>query len=103
MPVPRIFAAQLTPREQWTHVLASVLALTTTEHRAALLRDFTDEDLPGVENTVVREFAPAGDDVIDVVVQERDKAWALAIQTSLAFQGDLLPESMATATESEAT
>jgi hypothetical protein len=38
---PRIFAAQLTPREQWTHVLASVLALTTTEHRAALLRDFT--------------------------------------------------------------
>ena len=45
MPVPRIFAAQLTPREQWTHVLASVLALTTTEHRAALLRDFTDEDL----------------------------------------------------------
>jgi len=89
MPVPRIFAAQLTPREQWTHVLASVLALTTTEHRAALLRDFTDEDLPGVENTVVREFAPAGDDVIDIVVQERDKAWALAIQTSLAFGGDI--------------
>jgi hypothetical protein len=83
MPVP------LTPREQWTHVLASVLALTTTEHRAALLRDFTDEDLPGVENTVVREFAPAGDDVIDIVVQERDKAWALAIQTSLAFGGDI--------------
>ena len=55
MPVPRIFAAQLTPREQWTHVLASVLALTATEHRAALLRDFTDEDLPGVDNTVVRE------------------------------------------------
>ena len=27
MPVPRIFAAQLTPREQWTHVLASVFAL----------------------------------------------------------------------------
>ncbi len=88
MPVPRLFAAHAEPREQWTHVLASVLALCTTEHRAALLRDFTNEDLPGIENTVVREFAPAGDDVIDIVVQERDKAWALAIQTSLAFQGD---------------
>ena len=89
MPVPRLFAAQSDPREQWTHVLASVLALAGNDTRTALLREFTDEDIPGIENTVVREFAPAGDDVIDIVVQERDKKWAFAIQTSLAFQGDI--------------
>jgi hypothetical protein len=53
------------------------------------MREFLDEDIPGVETAIVREFAPAGDDVIDIVVQDRDKAWAFAIQTSLAFQGDI--------------
>ncbi|MSO44970.1 MAG: hypothetical protein EXQ74_06695 [Thermoleophilia bacterium] len=76
------------PRAQWTHVLASVLALTSADHRVALMRDFLDEDLPDIGNAIVREFAPAGDDVIDIVVQDRDKAWALGIQTTLAFQSD---------------
>ena len=89
MPAPRIFASQSEPRAQWTHVLASVLALSGPQHRVALMREFLDEDIPGVETAIVREFAPAGDDVIDIVVQERDKAWAFAIQTSLAFQGDI--------------
>jgi hypothetical protein len=89
MPAPRIFASQSEPCAQWTHVLASVLALTGPRHRVALMREFLDEDVPGVETAVVREFAPAGDDVIDIVVQDRDKAWAFGIQTSLAFQGDI--------------
>lgn len=89
MPAPRIFASQSEPRAQWTHVLASVLALCSGEHRVALMREFLDEDIEGVETAIVREFAPAGDDVIDIVVQERDKAWAFAVQTSLTFQGDI--------------
>lgn len=89
MPAPRIFASQSEPRAQWTHVLASVLALSGPQHRVALMREFLDEDIPGVETAIVREFAPAGDDVIDILVQERDKAWAFAVQTSLAFQGDI--------------
>jgi hypothetical protein len=89
MPAPRIFASQSEPRAQWTHVLASVLALSGPQHRVALMREFLDEDIPGVETAIVREFAPAGDDVIDIVVQDRDKAWAFAVQTSLAFQGDI--------------
>jgi hypothetical protein len=89
MPAPRIFASQSEPRAQWTHVLASVLALCGAEHRVALMREFLDEDIAGVETAIVREFAPAGDDVIDIVVQDRDKAWAFAVQTSLTFQGDI--------------
>ncbi len=89
MPVPRMFASQSEPRAQWTHVLASVLALCSAPHRVALMREFLDEDIEGVEGAIVREFAPAGDDVIDIVVQHRDKAWAFAVQTSLTFQGDL--------------
>lgn len=89
MPVPRLFESPSDPRAQWTHVLASVLALSGPETRTALLREFTDEDLPGADSPIVREFAPAGDDVIDIVIQQRDKAWAVAIQTSLAFQGDI--------------
>ncbi len=89
MPAPRIFASQSEPRAQWTHVLASVLALCGPQHRQALMREFLDEDIDGVDTAIVREFAPAGGDVIDIVVQERDKAWALAVQTSLTFQGDI--------------
>lgn len=89
MPAPRIFASQSEPRAQWTHVLASVLALCGPAHRTALMREFLDEDIEGVDSAIVREFAPNGDDVIDIVVQHRDKEWALAIQTSLAFQGDI--------------
>lgn len=89
MPAPRIFASQSEPRAQWTHVLASVLALSGPSHRQALMREFLDEDIDGVEGAIVREFAPAGDDVIDIVVQDRDKAWALVAQTSLTFRGDI--------------
>jgi hypothetical protein len=89
MPAPRIFASQSEPRAQWTHVLASVLALSGAAHRTALMREFLDEDIEAVDTAIVREFAPAGDDVIDIVVQDRDKAWVLAVQTSLTFQGDI--------------
>ena len=66
MPAPRIFASQSEPRAQWTHVLASVLALCGPAHRTALMREFLDEDIEGVDSAIVREFAPNGDDVIDI-------------------------------------
>ncbi|MBM3665603.1 MAG: hypothetical protein FJW92_07415, partial [Actinobacteria bacterium] len=84
-----MFASQSEPRAQWTHVLASVLALCGTDHRTALMREFLDEAIEGVDTAIVREFAPVGDDVIDIVVQDRDKAWALVVQTSLTFRGDM--------------
>ncbi len=89
MPAPRLFASHSEPRAQWTHVLASVLALCGPRHRTALMREFLDFDIAGADTAIVREFAPAGDDVIDIVIQDRDKAWALGVQSSLAFQGDI--------------
>ena len=37
MPVPRLFDVPPLPREQWMHVVASLIGLTQAETRAAFL------------------------------------------------------------------
>ena len=87
MPVPRLFEASNDPREQWVHVLATLLALGGPETRTALVEEISGEALPDADALLVREQRPLTDDLLgDVVV--RGAGWTLALQATLAFDGD---------------
>lgn len=87
MPVPRLFEASTEPREQWVHVLATLLALGGPETRTALVEEISGEALPGADALLVRErrVLPGGA-VADVVV--RGAGWTLVLAATLAFDGD---------------
>ncbi len=89
MPVPRLFEAASDSREQWSHVLASLLALTGPATRAALTAELAGEELPGAEAAQVRERARLGEVPVDLVVADPGRRWTLAILSSLAFDDDL--------------
>ena len=91
MPVPRIFQSPSDPREEWAHVLATVLSLSGPETRSALVKELLGEELPGVEEAQVREFRPlaGGSVVCDVVITGPDRAWVIGIQSTLAFDADV--------------
>ncbi len=91
MPVPRLFDAPTDPREQWVHLLSSTLAMTSSETRAAFLKELTGEELPGAGAAQVREFRPlaGGTSVVDIVMLDAEKRWVLGIHTSLAFDAAL--------------
>lgn len=88
MPVPRVFASPSDQRGQWPHVVATLLALLTAEHRAALIGELAGEELAGAQDAQVREFRPVGEEVIDIVLHDADKRWVLGVHTSLVFDAD---------------
>ena len=94
MPVPRLFESPADPREQWMHVLASVLALANGPTRASLVEELAGEALPGADVGQVREFRPlAGGSVIaDIVMIDSEKRWVLALQGTLAFDAHTTDE-----------
>ena len=49
MPVPRLFEASSDPREQWVHVVATLLALGGPETRTALVEEISGEALPDAD------------------------------------------------------
>lgn len=91
MPVPRLFEASSDPRDAWTHVVATLLALGGPATRSALIADLAGEALAG-DDLQVHERRPVGADgpVADILVREAGGAWALGVLTSLAFgeEGD---------------
>jgi hypothetical protein len=87
MPVPRLFEASPDPREQWVHVIATLLALGGPETRTALVEEISGEALPGADALLVREQRVLADGtVVDVVV--RGAGWTLALHSTLAFDVD---------------
>ena len=87
MPVPRLFEASSDPREQWVHVLATLLALGGPETRTALVEELSGEALPDTDALLVREQRPLADGLLgDIVV--RGAGWTLAVQATLAFDAD---------------
>jgi hypothetical protein len=84
MPVPRLFEASNDPREQWVHVLATLLALGGPETRTALVEEISGEALPGADALLVFEQRPLADGVTADIVA-RGAGWTFAIQASLAF------------------
>ena len=90
MPVPRLFEASPDPREQWVHVLATLLALGGPETRTALVEEISGEGLPDADALLVREqrtLADSPDGLLADVVA-RGAGWTFAIQATLAFDGD---------------
>ena len=61
MPVPRLFEASADPREQWVHVLATLLALGGPETRTALVEEISGEALPSADALLVLEQRPLPD------------------------------------------
>ena len=57
MPVPRLFEASSDPREQWVHVLATLLALGGPDTRTALVKEISGEELPGADALLVLRAA----------------------------------------------
>jgi hypothetical protein len=87
MPVPRLFEASGDPREQWSHILSTLLALGGPDTRTALVKELSGEELPGADALLVREQRPLGDDGLADIVA-RGAGWTLVVQSSLAFGGD---------------
>lgn len=86
MPVPRLFEASTDPREQWIHVLATLLALGGPSTRTALVQELAGEDLPGADAVLVFERRPVGPASADILV--RGAGWTLGVSGSLAFDSD---------------
>jgi hypothetical protein len=90
MPVPRLFEAASDAREQWVHVLATLLALGGPATRTALVEEISGEALPDADALLVREqrTLPQGPDGLVADIVARGAGWTLAIQATLAFEGD---------------
>jgi hypothetical protein len=86
MPVPRLFEASSDPREQWVHVLATLLGLGGPETRTALVEELSGEQLPEADALLVREQRPMGGLIADIVA--RGAGWTFAVQATLAFDAD---------------
>lgn len=88
MPVPRLFEAAHEPREQWVHVLATLLALGGPETRAALVAELLDDPIAGTAEMLVSEQRPMGTGpgvaLADIVVRSGSD-WAVVIESDLAF------------------
>jgi hypothetical protein len=91
MPVPRLFEASSDPREQWVHVVATLLALGGPDTRTALVEEISGEALPDADALLVREQRLLADSPEGVVadVVARGAGWTFAIQATLAFEADL--------------
>lgn len=90
MPVPRLFEAASEPREQWVHVVATLLGLGGPETRTALVEEIAGEALAGADSMLVREgraLPDAADGLVADVVA-RGAGWTLAVQATLAFDAD---------------
>lgn len=90
MPVPRLFEAPAEPRDQWAHVLASLLTVTGAEHRAAFLAELVGDVVEGAGSAQVAErrpFSTPAPVVADVVVRS-GRDWGVAIQVDFGFDVD---------------
>jgi hypothetical protein len=90
MPVPRLFEASSDPREQWVHVLATLLALGGPDTRTALVEEISGEALPDADAILVREQRPLAEGPEKLLgdVVARGAGWTFALQATLAFDAD---------------
>jgi hypothetical protein len=95
MPVPRLFEASSDPREQWVHVIATLLGLGGPETRTALVEEISGEALPDADALLVREQRPLADGLLADVVA-RGAGWTFAVQATLAFDADQVERLVAT-------
>jgi hypothetical protein len=91
MPVPRLYEAFSEPREQWVHVLATLLQLGGPDTRAALVTELLGDPVAGTDQMLVSERRVVGADVdpvtIDVTLRNGDD-WVIGIISDFAFGAD---------------
>lgn len=90
MPVPRLFEAPAEPRDQWAHVLASLLTITGPETRAAFLAELVGDVVEGAGSAQVAErrpFTAPAPVVADIVVRS-GADWGVAVQVDFGYDVD---------------
>jgi hypothetical protein len=91
MPVPRLYEAFSEPREQWVHVLATLLQLGGSETRAALVAELLGDPIAGTNEMLVseRRVVGAGADAVtlDITLRHGDD-WAIGVVSDFAFDID---------------
>ncbi len=88
MPVPRLYEAFSEPREQWVHVLATLLQLGSPETRAALVAELLDDPIAGTEHMLVSEHRVIGTgaDAVTLDISLRNgEDWAIGIISDFGF------------------
>lgn len=88
MPVPRLYEAFSEPREQWVHVLATLLQLGGPETRAALVAELLGDPIAGTDQMLVSERRVVGtgaDAVTFDITLRHGEDWAIGIISDLAF------------------
>ena len=92
MPAPRLYDVPSLPREQWMHVLATLLGLTQAPTRNALLAELVGDEAPAADDAQVSERRPlardGGDPVVADIVVRSGKEWGVAIQGCLGYDVD---------------
>jgi hypothetical protein len=91
MPVPRLFEAFSEPREQWVHVLATLLQLGSAETRDALVTELLGDPVAGTDQMLVseRRVVGGGDGAVtlDITLRNGDE-WVVGIISDFAFDVD---------------
>jgi hypothetical protein len=91
MPVPRLYEAFSEPREQWVHVLATLLQLGGPETRDALVTELLGDPLAGTDTMLVseRRVVGTGDAAVtfDITLRNGDD-WAVGIISDFAWDID---------------
>ncbi len=88
MPVPRLYEAFSEPREQWVHVLATLLQLGGSETRAALVAELLGDRIDGTDQMLVSERRVVGTGARSVtldVTLRNGEDWVIGIISDLAF------------------
>ena len=91
MPVPRLYEAFSEPREQWVHVLATLLQLGSAETRDALVTELLGDPVAGTDQMLVseRRVVGKGADAVtfDITLRNGDE-WIIGIISDFAFNID---------------
>ena len=91
MPVPRLYEAFSEPREQWTHVLATLLQLGGSETRAALVAELLGDPIDGTGQMLVSERRVVGTGpeavTLDITLRSGED-WVIGIISDVAFDVD---------------
>jgi len=91
MPVPRLYEAFSEPREQWVHVLATLLQLGGPETRAALVTELLGDPVAGTDEMLVseRRVVGSGADAVTLDITLRNgEDWVIGIISDFAFDMD---------------
>ena len=91
MPVPRLYEAFSEPREQWVHVLSTLLQLGGPETRAALVAELLGDPIEGTDQMLVseRRVVGKGPDAVTLDITVRSgEDWVIGVISDLCFDVD---------------